>query len=377
MKIALISGSKIPSRTANSIQTMKMAQALVEVGHKVRVIVPGESPPDSWEELASHYGLKTKINIQWIIVNSLLRSYDFGLNSVLATKRWGAELIYTRLPQSAAFASLRGFSTMLEVHDMPGGRLGPRLMRMFATGKGAKRIVSITKALRDALYDQYSYPDTAGFSVVAPDGVDLERYEGMLSPRKSRELLGLPEGFSAGYTGHLYAGRGIDLILNLATKNSDINFLIVGGESVDVSNLEKRILKLGLENVNVIGFMSNEELPRYQAACDVLLMPYQHEVAASSGGDISRYLSPMKMFEYLASERAIIASDLSVLQEILVDGENAIIVPANDEKAWLNVLKKLRADPDHKARLGVNAKDTARKYTWKKRVELILDGLEA
>lgn len=126
MKIALIAGSKIPSRTANSIQTMKMAQALVEVGHSVRVIVPGTTPEDSWDKLASHYGLSAQIDIQWVRINTKLRSYDFGIKSVRAARSWGAELIYTRLPQAAAYASVRGFSTVLEVHDMPGGKLGPR-----------------------------------------------------------------------------------------------------------------------------------------------------------------------------------------------------------------------------------------------------------
>ena len=91
------------------------------------------------------------------------------------------------------------------------------------------------------------------------------------------------------------------------------NFLIVGGEPQDVENLRQRVRVIGLKNVILTGFVPNARLPLYQAACDVLLMPYQRQVAASSGGDIARYLSPMKLFEYMACERPIISSDLPVL----------------------------------------------------------------
>ncbi len=97
----------------------------------------------------------------------------------------------------------------------------------------------------------------------------------------------------------------------------DITFLIIGGEAGQISQLKSAVESRGLKNIYVLGFIPNAELPLYQAACDVLMMPYQGHVAASSGGDISRYLSPMKLFEYMACGRAILASDLPVLKEVL------------------------------------------------------------
>jgi len=132
-----------------------------------------------------------------------------------------------------------------------------------------------------------------------------------------------------------------------------------------------------LKNILVFGFVSNDKLPEYQAACDALLMPYQAYVSASSGGDIARYLSPLKMFEYLACGRAILASDLPVLQEALIPGENALILPRADTGAWVRALKKLSTDPDYKVRLGDNARAAAKKYTWTSRVEWILAQLAA
>jgi glycosyltransferase involved in cell wall biosynthesis len=130
---------------------------------------------------------------------------------------------------------------------------------------------------------------------------------------------------------------------------------------------------MGLHNLILTGFVPNAELPIYQAACEVLLMPYQTQVAASSGGDIGRYLSPMKLFEYLACGRAILASDLSVLQEIL-NPQNAVILPRDDLDAWVEALITLRDDIPRRMALGAQARQDAEMYTWEKRASRILDG---
>ena len=118
------------------------------------------------------------------------------------------------------------------------------------------------------------------------------------------------------------------------------------------------------------GFVPNAELPKYQAACDVLLMPYQSQVSASSGGDIGRYLSPMKLFEYLACGRAICSSNLPVLQEILSQ-EIALLLPPDNIQAWVAAIKKLDDNPDLRKDLGNNARAAAQKYSWEARAEKI------
>jgi glycosyltransferase involved in cell wall biosynthesis len=127
-------------------------------------------------------------------------------------------------------------------------------------------------------------------------------------------------------------------------------------------------------NLILSGFVPNSELPLYQAACDVLLMPYQPRVAASSGGDIARYLSPMKLFEYMACGRAILSSDLPVFREVLTP-ELARLLPPEDEEAWMAALRELQASPDLCARLGERASREARRYTWEGRARYILEGL--
>ena len=214
------------------------------------------------------------------------------------------------------------------------------------------------------------------YTIVAPDGVDLERYQDLPEPSKARHALQplLPERFTAGYTGHLYAGRGVDLILSLAQRLPDVTFLIAGGEPEQVDRVRFQAASAGLENILLTGFVPNALLPRYQAACDILLMPYQAHVAASSGGDIARYLSPMKVFEYLACGRVILSSRLPVLEEVLND-QNSFLLPPDDPQAWETAICQLIDNTDLRSSLAAQARRDALQYSWQQRASRILSGL--
>jgi glycosyltransferase involved in cell wall biosynthesis len=100
-------------------------------------------------------------------------------------------------------------------------------------------------------------------------------------------------------------------------------------------------------------------------------MPYQQKVAASSGGDIARYLSPMKLFEYMACGRAIVSSNLPVLREIL-SPSTAILLPPGDQESWVQAIVSLREDPTTCQQLGAAAKREVVAYTWEARASRIL-----
>ena len=88
MKVACISASEIPSRTANSIQVMKACQAIAELGHFVHLLVPGQET-QPWERLADHYGLRVPFRVSWLPSRPRLRRYDFALAAVREARRLG------------------------------------------------------------------------------------------------------------------------------------------------------------------------------------------------------------------------------------------------------------------------------------------------
>ena len=271
MKITCISASEVPSSNANSIQVMKACQALAQLGHTVQLLVPaagGARPSDeklSPSELASFYGLAATFPVEWLPATPRLRRYDFSWRAVQRARRWGAEAVYAWPPQAAVLALLRGLPVLLEMHGEPEGSFGPLLFRLFLRLPGRKRWLPITQALVDLLAGRY--PVARVPYCVSPNGVDLERYSNLPEPSLARQTLGLPEQPTVGYTGHLYAGRGMSLLVELARHFPQVHFLWVGGHPADVEHWRGQLASANIPNVTLTGFVENSRLPLYQAAC--------------------------------------------------------------------------------------------------------------
>jgi len=363
MRIVCISAAQIPSDTANSIQVMKVCQAFVQLGHQVILLVPGEQPPAAGSpQLQSHYGLQASFPIQWIPVRD---RRTFPWVAARQARRLAPDLLYAWPPQSAVFGLLSGKPSMLELHDLPTGRFGPLWLRLFLALPGQKRCLPITEALRRVLRLPLAQ------TVIAPDGVDIERYHDLPDPESARRQLDLPEGTTVLCTGHLYAGRGADLFLALAAKFPPASFVWVGGRPEDVQVWKGRAA--GLANGTFTGFVPNEKIPLYQSAAEVLLMPYGRAVTTSSGGNTAEICSPMKMFEYMAAGRAILTSDLPVLHEVL-DETMAVFSPLEQVEAWEAALAGLLADPQRRQILGRNARKAVEQYSWVRRAQRSLEG---
>jgi glycosyltransferase involved in cell wall biosynthesis len=218
------------------------------------------------------------------------------------------------------------------------------------------------------------FPD--GRVQVAPNGVDLERYQDLPTPAEARARLGLAEAFTIGFTGHFYSGRGLEMLAELARQLGQYQFLWVGGTPEAVADWATKLREAKQDNVTLTGFVENSRLPLYQTAADVLLMPYTSSVSASSGQEISEIINPMKMFEYMAAGRPIVTSSLPVIREVL-DETRAVFCPPADTAAWKAAILALAAEPARRATLAANARAEVEKYTWLQRAQRALQGFAA
>ncbi len=364
MKITAIAMSRIPAPNANGLQVMKVCQALTRLGHEVTLFVPDMQPqrPDR-AELGAYYGLSDTFDVRWL---STASRRGFTWRALRAARQTKPHLIYTWVPQTAVFALLHHLPLVYEMHEPPMGRFGPLWYRAFLRMRGKKRLICITDALRNTLSRGYGLPEDV---VIAPNGIDLNRYETLPSPQLARRKLGIPEAPTVLCSGHLYAGRGVEIFFKLAQKNPKIQFLWVGGRQAEVRVWRKKTQNQ--PNLRFIGFIPNSELPLWQAAADVLLAPYGRKIAGSSGGDSASVASPMKIFDYMAAKRPIISSDLPVIHEVL-DEQCAIFCPPDDANAWHAALTHLLEDNGLREKLAKNARLRAEAYTWQAREKKIL-----
>lgn len=375
MKIALITNSRIPSLTANSIQAMKVAQALMQLNHDVRMFAPKETEIPNKQLLITHYGLKLAPEIQFFPSIKKLKRLDFILHAQHAAKKFGANLIYTWLPQSAVLGVWSGYPVVLEMHADNSGLLGAWWMRQFWKAKGKKLMTVTTQALKHALENssRLKFGDEA--VLTAPNGVELERYVNLPSPSEARNQLNLKQGLTVGFTGHIYAGRGADLLFALAKQMPNVNFLWVGGTPELVTFWQNKLNEADIKNVTMTGFVKHDVIHLYQAASDILLMPYSSSISASSGQDIAEVINPMKMFEYMASGRAIISADLPSIREVLNEGNCVFVGVGNWESVignWKMEIEKLLADESLRVKLGSAARKDVEQFSWVKREERIL-----
>jgi len=204
---------------------------------------------------------------------------------------------------------------------------------------------------------------------VAHDGADE------VSLDAKAKLKGNITNLKVGYTGHLYKGKGIEVIEKIASQVSkEIEFHIVGGTDEDIEYWQKKIVS---KNVYFYGFVAQKDVSSYINAFDVCVLPNQKVVlthgAKNDKNNISGFTSPLKMFEYMAHKKAIIASDLPVLREVLNE-TNAILVGCDNTKAWIEAINKLRNKGTREKLANQAYDDFKKEYSWKQRAfELIKD----
>jgi glycosyltransferase involved in cell wall biosynthesis len=179
-----------------------------------------------------------------------------------------------------------------------------------------------------------------------------------------------------GYIGSLYEGRGVEIIGGVASRCPEVHFHLIGGDPDHVKAWRQKLSKL--DNITLHGFMPYGEAAAYRQVFDVLLAPYQREVSVGSHGkaEASRYMCPIKLFEYMATGKAIICSDLPVLHEILEDGQTALLCPPDDVDAWAAAVDRLYRDPLLRETIGEQARTKfINQHTWQKRAEQVLEVL--
>jgi glycosyltransferase involved in cell wall biosynthesis len=363
-RIMYLASAIIPSRTANSVQVMKMCHAFAADGHEVRLLVPDHKTVEPGvRDVFAFYGVAPNFSLQKLIYPNVRGQTTLAaLHAALLIRRHRPDLVYSRWVSLCHRQSLfTRVPLALEVH-MP---LRDDMVAPFThliRRPSFRHLLVISQALRDWFVD--AFPELEGRIQVVPDGADPPASNLLPVPlRREGRLL-------AGYCGQLFPGKGVEIVVELARSMPEVDFHVVGGEGGDITRWREHAAGLG--NLIFHGFLPTLEAQRYIAAVDVALAPYQQRVAVHGGrGDVARWMSPLKIFEYMALGKAIVSSDLPVLREILRDDLNALLCPPANLDAWQAALRRL-SDPAVRKRLGDKAqRDFRDNYSWAQRVRRI------
>lgn len=359
-----------PSSDAPAVQVASMAQAFAELGHSVTLVTPVAGPPDE-RDVSRTLGRPARF-----LHRALSRRIHRGQSYLHAARiarlvRTGRpDLVFSRNLRACLVPALRGSPTVFEAHTLS-SLTGPQerwVIRRLLHAPGFRGVVAISQALADDLVDEFGVARDR--ILVAHDAADLP----VTQEHRTAGTAPSDGTFRVGYTGSLHPGKGADLLVEIAERCAWATFEIAGGPDHLAEALRRRTRAAGLTNVVVHGRLAPVDARALQASCDVLVAPFSRRVESDSGHDISRWTSPMKLFEYMAAGRPIVVGDLPVLHEVLRPDIDALMVPPEDPDALVDALIRLRDDPDLGARLSRSALERVRaEFTWEARARRILE----
>lgn len=252
-----------------------------------------------------------------------------------------------------------------EAHDFPTGMAAGRALCLLLDRLDG--VVAISHGLGERVL-------AAGFPadrmLIAPDAVDPQRFQRPRARSEARRSLGLPEdGKIVGYAGHLYPWKGVYTLADASAELPDgTRVLIVGGTEPDVRALRDHVQRRGLSSVVLVGHVPPACIPEYLAAADVLVLPNSAQEEISR-----RYTSPLKLFEYAASRRPIVAAAVPALKELLRHRDSAWLVQPDSPSHLAAGLRVVLADEALAARLIDGASRALGAYTWRARARQLLD----
>lgn len=368
VKLFYISQGSIPSRWAHTIQQIKMTAALARIGCDVELVTQVH-PIHRFRpfDYSAWYGVERGVRVRELpsLRASLRRmqrqvyANGFAKPAVRLAEREGVDLIYTRFHNVLAPALDRGLPIIYETHRPEEDRKFD-LLRQVVQREELRAVVTVSAELARR-YASWGIPEKKLF--VFPDAVDPAQFE-PVTALNLRPRLGLPDdAFLALYTGHLYEDKGIGTLIAAAANLPDVAFVLVGGWPEDVERWKKE----APQNVCFTGFVSHAEIPAYLAAADLLLLPN------SARFDSAKVTSPLKLFEYMAARRPIVASALPALEGYLRDAENALLFAPDEPDSLGRAIERLRGDAGLASKLAERAFAEVAKWTWDARARAVLE----
>lgn len=369
MKLIYIANARIPTEKAHGIQIMQMCAAFSSYdANKIEVELvspkrfnPVKGDPFEYYGIERNFKIKKLPCIDLIPLDFILGNLSFWIQTIsflisvkvyLMFKKY--DILYTRERFTGLF--FKDFS--LEVHSLPN-----RIRNIHKTiWNKAKKLIVITNFIKEKLIKK-----GIDFNkiLVAPDCVDIEKFNTGISKKEARGKINLLlDKKIVVYTGHLFEWKGADILAKAADLLKDVLFVFVGGTKKDIVDFKNKFGNK--KNILILGYKPYLEIPLYQKAADILILPNKREEKMSEF-----YTSPLKLFEYMASQRPIVASNLSSIREILNE-KNAILVKPSDPDDLAKGIEKALKNQDLADKILQQAFLDVQEYTWDKRVKKIL-----
>jgi glycosyltransferase involved in cell wall biosynthesis len=226
----------------------------------------------------------------------------------------------------------------------------------------ARLLVAVNQTLRQHLLAD---GQPAKKVIIVPNGIDASLFRADLDGAPIRARYGIPpEAIVIGFVGSFQPYHRVDLLLRAFAQVADARArLLLVGQGITSAASQAQAEQLGITARTIFtGSVPYAQVPSYLAAADIAIMPATND-----------YGNPMKVYEYMAMGKAVVAPEQPTIAEIATHGENAYLFAREDVTAMAAALNALIADSALRERLGAQGRRHAAEQTWQKRAEQLIE----
>lgn len=373
MRLFYITNARIPTEKAHGWQIVKMCQAFAASGADVKLFVPKRRNIIKQEAFA-YYGLNKSFTISYLRCWDLvkygrlgfyLQAATFALSGLFAGIFKKSDVVYSRDEVFVWAISLFCKNVYYEMHDYP------RNHKWLYKGlfKRVQKIISTNQIKKYRLVNEFNVPEQK--IMVQPNGIDLSAFTSN-DPGAVRSELEIPTNNKiVSYVGKYKTfgqDKGVrDIVKAFSKLESNVLLLLVGINEDEKKDVESLFRESGVEqgSYRIVPHVSHVGIAAYLQASDVLIMNYPNTE------HYAQFMSPIKMFEYMASGTPLVATDLPSVREVLNENNAVLVEPGNTE-ALKNGITKVLNDKVFAERMARQAREDVKKYDWNKRAQTLL-----
>ena len=373
--IGYLSDSYLPSNRANTVHVLKMCSAFAHIGMNVTLFCNKQSDYDI-NKIRKAYNIDSNYNI--IAVPAKLKGklqlleFAFRKRNLIIQEKY--DICYGR-SLLALFLIRNKLPFIYESHILPNRGIFVRLERMLLKNKNCHGLIVISQSLKEEYLKMFPFLKRKDVTVLH-DGADA--FDGVYSEADvPKELVEAhKQGPTIGYIGHLYPGKCMEVMMKIAQKMPDQTFHVIGGTDEWVRHWHNECNNRGINNIKFYGFIDNSKVNACYQYLDIVLLPFSDNIYYNKDkkDDIGKYISPLKLFEAMSCGKAIVASKLISIEEVVNNGSNGLLVLPAEIDRWCELIRSLIVDEEYRKELGLNAKMTLEEsYSWNKRAQTIYD----
>lgn len=367
MKLGYLTHMRLPTEKAYGLQMVNTVYHLSKEGVDA-TLIGTYSPNTITQDLWSYYGIP-KNSFAYRLVWSLrffrntrigfwINMLTFSLSASVHILFSRYDALYSREPFPLIFFGLLGKKTLYEMHDFP--QKNHRFHSFLC--RSVSHVAVTNEWARASCVREYGIREDK--ILLVPNGFDASKFQGNMSKNEARKSLGLPlDKKIILYSGHLYDWKGATVIFDVAKILTQYIFVFVGGSKKDHHDMEQ-----GMRQDNVVFFEHQlpSSIPAYLASADVCVLP---NLPLNSHSEYST--SPIKLFEYLASKRPVVASKLPSITSVVSEKEVVFVEPGN-VALWAEAINKVLLNPALYDAVAEDAAVFVSRYSWKCKAERVI-----